>query len=90
MCRYAMCDERRSPVQHSLSLHQTNPEQGVWRLYALHVERDLFGVVRLVRNWGKIGSNGQEKVQVFNSEDEAREALETIARAKRKRGYRDL
>jgi predicted DNA-binding WGR domain protein len=33
---------------------------------------------------------GQELVQVFATELEAGEALEAIARAKRRRGYRDL
>jgi predicted DNA-binding WGR domain protein len=54
------------------------------------IERDLFGTVRLVRNWGRIGTNGQELVEVFASEIEAGQALEAIATAKRRRGYRDL
>ena len=52
------------------------------------VERDLFGTIRLVRNWGRIGTNGQELVEVFATEIEA--ALEALAKAKRRRGYRDL
>jgi predicted DNA-binding WGR domain protein len=54
------------------------------------IERDLFGIVRLVRNWGRIGSNGQELVEAFANEDDAGRALEAVARAKRRRGYRDL
>ena len=55
------------------------------------IERDLFGTVRLVRNWGRIGTRGHEIVQVFDYEFEARKALEAFARAKRRRrGYRDL
>jgi predicted DNA-binding WGR domain protein len=46
--------------------------------------------VRLVRNWGRIGTNWQELVEAFMSETEAGQALETVARAKRRRGYRDL
>jgi predicted DNA-binding WGR domain protein len=45
---------------------------------------------RLVRNWGRIGTNGRELVEVFDSELEAGRALEAIARTKRRRGYRDL
>jgi hypothetical protein len=44
----------------------------------------------LVRNWGRIGTNGQELVEVFASEVEAGQALEVIARLKRRRGDRDL
>jgi predicted DNA-binding WGR domain protein len=51
------------------------------------IERNLFGTVRLVRNWGRIGTNGQEPVEVFATE--AEEALEAIAQAK-PRSYQDL
>ena len=54
------------------------------------IERDLFGEVRLVRAWGRIGTQGSERVQLFVTEKEAAEALEVLARAKRRRGYRDL
>jgi predicted DNA-binding WGR domain protein len=54
------------------------------------IERDLFSTIRLVRNWGWIGTNGQKMVEVFDSELEAGQALEIIAQAKRRRGYRDL
>ena len=50
------------------------------------IERDLFGTVRLVRNWGRIGTNGQELVGIY----ETGKALEVFAAAKRRRGYRDL
>jgi predicted DNA-binding WGR domain protein len=82
--------DERSPVRHHLVLHRINPEQRVARFYSLMIERDLFGTIRLMRNWGRIGSTGQELVDVFASKDEAGQALETIAAAKRRRGYRDL
>jgi predicted DNA-binding WGR domain protein len=82
--------DTRSPVQHALVLHRIDPDRGVARFYSLMVERDLFGTIRLVRNWGRIGTNGQELVEVFADELEAGEALEAIARVKRRRGYRDL
>ena len=55
------------------------------------VERDLFGTVRLVRQWGRIGSmQGRELAQDFPTEEEAAAALERLAAAKRRRGYVDL
>jgi predicted DNA-binding WGR domain protein len=71
-------------------LHRIDPEQGIRRFYSLMIERDLFGTVCLVRNWGRIGTKGQEMVEVFANEIEAGEALEAVARLKRRRGYRDL
>ena len=83
-------DDERSPVQHVLVLHRIDPDRGVARFYSLMVERDLFGTIRLIRNWGRIGTTGQELVEVFADEIEAGEALEMLAREKRRRGYRDL
>jgi predicted DNA-binding WGR domain protein len=60
------------------------------RFYSLMIERDLFGTVRLVRNWGRIGTKGQELVEIFDSEEVAGQALEALAGAKRRRGYGDL
>jgi predicted DNA-binding WGR domain protein len=82
--------DNRSPVQHHLVLHRIDPEQRVRRFYSLLIERDLFGRVVLVRNWGRIGTHGQEKVEEFSDEAEAGQALEALAQAKRRRGYRDL
>jgi predicted DNA-binding WGR domain protein len=54
-----MSDELRSPIKHHLVLHKRDPEWRMARFYSLMIERDLFGTVRLVRNSGRIGSNGQ-------------------------------
>jgi predicted DNA-binding WGR domain protein len=58
-------DDERSSIKHHLVLHRIDPEQGIRRFSSLMIERDLFGTVRLVRNWGRIGTNGQELVEVF-------------------------
>jgi hypothetical protein len=40
-------------------LHRIDPEQGVRRFYSLMIERDLFGTIRLVRNWGGLAPTGR-------------------------------
>jgi predicted DNA-binding WGR domain protein len=82
-------DELRSPIKHHLVLHRIDPERGIRRFCRPMIERDLFGTVHLVRNWGRISTNGQEKVEEYADELEAGQALEAVARAKRMRGYRD-
>jgi predicted DNA-binding WGR domain protein len=57
--------DARSPIQHHLVLHRIDPERRVRRFYSLMIEKDLFGTVRLVRNWGRIGTNGQEMVKII-------------------------
>ena len=72
-------------------LRRIEPDLGMARFYSLMIERDLFGTVRLVRHWGRIGSlQGRELAQDFPSEAEATEALERLAAEKRRRGYKDL
>ena len=53
-----MPDELRSPIKHHLVLHRIDTEQRIRRFHSLMIERDLFGTVRLVRNWGRIGTTG--------------------------------
>ncbi len=79
-----------SPIKHHLVLHRIDPGQGIRRFYSLMIERDLFGTIRLVRNWGRIGTKGQELVEIHADEFEAGLALEAVARVKRRRGYQDL
>jgi predicted DNA-binding WGR domain protein len=83
-----MPDELRSPIKHHLVLHRIDPEQGIRRFYSLMIAKDLFGTIRLVRNWGRIGTKGQKMVEIYDSEIALVEALEAVARAKRRRAIR--
>jgi predicted DNA-binding WGR domain protein len=76
-----------SPIRHALVLRRVDPDRRIARFYSLLVERDLFGTVP---TWGRIGTNGQELVEVFATELEVGQVLEALARAKRRRGYYDL
>ncbi|MGO7036678.1 WGR domain-containing protein, partial [Rhizobium ruizarguesonis] len=42
------------------------------------------------RSWGRIGSRGQQKIHVFDSETKAVDLLLTLLRKKRSRGYLPL
>jgi predicted DNA-binding WGR domain protein len=66
--KHRMLDKPRSPIKHHLVLHRIDPEQCIRRFYSFMIERDLFGTVRLVRHRGRIGTNGQELVEVFADE----------------------
>ena len=80
--------DARSPIKHHLVLYRRDPEQGRARFLSLMIERDLFGTIWLVRNWGFVGSKGQDKVEIFS--DEAGHAREGWAEPQRQQGYRDL
>ena len=71
-------------------LYRREPEQGRARFFSLMIERDLFGTIRLVRNWGAVGSKGREKVDIYPNEAAAARALEGSAETQREKGYTDL
>jgi predicted DNA-binding WGR domain protein len=79
-----------SPICHAVVLRRAEPDERMAHFYSLMIERDLFGTARLVRNWGRIGTLGRERAEEYETEFEARTALEALARAKRRRVYRDL
>jgi predicted DNA-binding WGR domain protein len=82
--------DARSPVRHHLVLYRRDPEQGRARFFSLMIEQDLFGTIRLIRNWGYVGAKGREKVEIFSDETQAVQALEGWAATQRRKGYTDL
>jgi len=58
------------------------------RFYALSIDQTLFGEWCLIREWGRSGAAGGQKMVVYlGSEGEALMALEKVKRAKNKREY---
>jgi predicted DNA-binding WGR domain protein len=54
--------DARLPVRHHLVLYRRDLEQGQARFFSLMNERDLFGTIRLVRNWGTVGSRASDEI----------------------------
>jgi predicted DNA-binding WGR domain protein len=82
--------DARSPIRHHMVLHRRNPKQGRARFFSLMIERDLFRTIRLVRKWGRVGSKGQERGDIFPSEVEAARALEGWTETQWQKGYIEL
>ncbi|ETR79471.1 WGR domain-containing protein [Camelimonas fluminis] len=72
-----------------LHLHRIEPDLNMRRFYALALQPTLFGGASLIRNWGRIGTNGQSMMETFDEPEEATAALGRLERTKRRRGYRD-
>ncbi len=68
-------------------LRRIDPGRHMARFYALTVDRDLFGQVLLVREWGRISMSCRARHDPHASEAEASAALAALANAKRARGY---
>jgi predicted DNA-binding WGR domain protein len=73
-------------IQH-LVLDRRDPGANMARFYVLSIEASLFGDATLIREWGRIGTAGQRKIELHDSEGSAKEALETWLRRKQRRGY---
>ena len=80
-----LSDEKREP----LYLRRVDDSRNMWRFYKLCLQPTLFGEVMLVRNWGRVGTNGQVKFETFEAAEDAEKVLNRIERSKRRRGYVD-
>lgn len=103
-CRYISRDlmpkrrtsgpKRPVPIQLPLfaetaSLVRIRPDRNEFRYYRLDIWPDLFGRALLVRHWGRIGTEGRRRLEPHPDAGAALNALATLARQKRSRGYRD-
>ena len=70
-----------------LHLRREQPAKNMRRFYLMTVQRDLFGGASLIREWGRIGSPGQVRIEHHPDEGHALNALSNLGVAKRKRGY---
>ncbi len=80
-----------SPIQLPLfaeaaSLIRVRPDRNEWRFYRMEVWPDLFGRALLLRQWGRIGTEGRRRL---DPHPDAGAALAHIAGTKRRRGYHD-
>lgn len=76
------------PAPRQCRLERRDPARNMARFYTLAIEPSLFGGAALVRQWGRIGTRGQLRIDLFASEREAECALARLAAAKTRRGYR--
>jgi predicted DNA-binding WGR domain protein len=70
-------------------LRRIDAARNMARFYSLSIQPTLFGGASLIRNWGRIGTNGQVKVETFDEPQEVDGAFIRLERAKRRRGYVD-
>ena len=70
-----------------IRIERQEPEHNRHRFYRMYVQPDLFGGCSLVREWGRIGTAGRQVRDAFADEGQAVNALLTLFRQKRRRGY---
>jgi len=70
-----------------LILDRRDPSCTTARYYVLAVEPSRFGDATLIREWGRIGRQGQRRIELYDRYDQAAEQLEALLRRKSRRGY---
>jgi predicted DNA-binding WGR domain protein len=84
-------DEAARPYENAgmevLHLRRVDPDRNMARFYSLTIEPTLFGTASLVREWGRIGTSGRRRVDLFEDEAGARYAYLRLAQQKTRRGY---
>ena len=85
---------RPAPIQLPLFadaawLVRVRADRNELRFYRLEVWPDLFGHALLLRQWGRIGTEGRRRLDPHPDPGAAINALAHIVQAKRRRGYQD-
>ena len=70
-----------------LVLERREPAANMARFYVLSLEETLFGATALVREWGRLGTTGRRRLDLFEARAQASEALESWLGRKLRRGY---
>jgi predicted DNA-binding WGR domain protein len=70
-----------------LVLGRCDLDANMARFYVRSIEASLFGDAARIREWGRAGTSGHRKIELYESEGRTVEALETWLRRKQMRGY---
>ena len=70
-----------------LVLERRNASRNMARFYVLAIEPTLFGEMALVREWGRIGSSGRRRLDLYPNRASAAESLDAWLVRKARRGY---
>lgn len=67
-----------------------DPARNMARFYVVMLQPTLFGEMAVVRQWGRIGTRGREKIDCFGGDAEAISAATKLTECKMRRGYAEL
>jgi predicted DNA-binding WGR domain protein len=73
-----------------VELRRLDPAKNMRRFYRLDIQPNLFGGVLLMKQWGRVGTQGRMVAEPHDTEALAAAALQQQADRKRRRGYADF
>ncbi|WP_282611076.1 WGR domain-containing protein [Pelagibius sp. Alg239-R121] len=71
----------------SVLIHRVDPARNMRRFYRMQLQPNLFSGCTLVREWGRIGTTGQCRNDLYADEGRAVSAMIALSKQKRQRGY---
>lgn len=71
----------------SCLLHKTNPIRDTTNFYRVEICANLFQEFSVLREWGRVGYNGRQMIQLFPDLVAASSAADRLRIAKIKGGY---
>ncbi|POF27784.1 WGR domain-containing protein [Roseibium marinum] len=74
-------------LRHPVFLTRIDPHRNMARFYALSVEPTLFGDYAVQRRWGRLGTSGRSRSDLFPDLVSAHARKAQLVRSKCKRGY---
>lgn len=77
-----------SEKRNAVVLERHDPARNMARFYVLRIEPSLFGDPTLIREWGRLGQRGRQRIDIHETEERAAQALESWLHRKQRRGYR--
>ena len=85
--RAQQAETRYAARMHHTYLEKRDPARNQARYYRLELLPNLFGEWTLARSWGRIGRNGQTRLDWYQTRHQAQDAMRTLEYAKQRRGY---
>lgn len=82
--RYSGMEEQ----PHHTVLFRIDPTQDMRRFYSVSIQPNLFGGHSLMRNWGRIGTGGQLRIEMHDTKAAAVVERDRVLVSKQRRGYR--
>ena len=70
-----------------IRIERVDAKANIYRFYRLRLMPDLFGGVSLLREWGRIGTQGRHRIELLEDMGSAADAMIALYRTKQKRGY---
>jgi predicted DNA-binding WGR domain protein len=86
-CAAAVAPLPADAVEPPVVLYRVDPARAMFRFYAVRIGRTLFGEWSVTRRWGRIGTDGRERVETHETGESAAAAMQGWRERKERRGY---